>query len=618
MVFIRFSISLFNPNLMKRFWTLLQPIADYKVQVWLTIIAHIFSAIFTVISLPLIIPFFQILFDAEPAQMDEPTDSFDIDGQLKFFFVNLVKNYDKQHALLIVCISIIIVFFFKNLFRYSASYFITPVRNSLVADIRSSLFQKYLTLPMSFFTEESKGNLITRMSSDVTEIEHSILNVLEGAFKAPFIIIGCLVFMIYVSPSLTLFVFVLMLFMVFVIGTISRTLRKESGQAQSSISRIIAQLEESLGGAKVIKAFQAENFQQRRFERENNYYKDKLTTIIRKRDLSSPLSEFLGVSIVAVLLYYGSNLVFSGSLNPGTFFAFIFAFYSIIEPSKLLANAYYNVQKGMASIDRIQEIQEIENPLIIDQGNKEINGINEEIRFNNLSFKYENQENYVLKNINLAFKANEVTAIVGLSGAGKTSAVDLIPRYYDVTNGAIEMDGINVKELSIQSLRSNIGIVTQEPVLFNDTIRNNITFGLENITEESIITATKLAHAYNFIEASENGFDTIVGDRGIKLSGGQRQRITLARAILKNPPILILDEATSALDAESETLVQSALNTFIKNRTTIVIAHRLSTIMKANKILVLREGELVEEGTHESLINQKGEYSKFVQLQELS
>ncbi len=603
---------------MKRFWTLLQPIADYKFQVWLTIIAHIFSAIFTVVSLPLIIPFFQILFESEPPEVPEPTGSYDLEGQVKYFFVNLVKNHDKQEALLIVCASIIVVFFFKNIFRYAASYFITPVRNNLVADIRSKLFQKYLTLPMSFFTEESKGNLITRMSSDVTEIEHSILNMLEGAFKAPFIIIGCLFFMIYISPSLTVFVFILMLFVVFVIGSISRTLRRESGHAQSSISRIVAQLEETLGGAKVLKAFQAESFQQDRFDRENTFYKSKLTSIIRRRDLSSPLSEFLGVSVVAVLLYYGSNLVFSGDLNPGTFFAFIFAFYSIIEPSKLLANAYYNIQKGMASIDRIQEIQEIANPLLLDQGNQQLAGIQEQIAFDQVSFKYPNQENEVLKNISLQFKANELTALVGLSGAGKTTIVDLIPRYYDAYSGNIRFDGTTIKDLSIQSLRSNIGIVTQEPVLFNESILENIRFGLEEVDLAEVQEAAKLAHAHEFILSTEKGYETIVGDRGVKLSGGQRQRITLARAILKNPPILILDEATSALDAESETLVQAALDKFIQNRTTIVIAHRLSTIKKADKIYVLREGLLVEEGTHSSLIELDGEYSKFVQLQELN
>jgi len=603
---------------MKRFWTLLKHIANYRVQVWMTIIAHILSAIFTVISLPLIIPFFQILFDAETPVIAKPTNPYDFDGQLKYFFTDLVNSYDKQHALLIVCLAIIVVFFFKNLFRYAASYFITPVRNSLVADIRNDLYKKYLSLPMAFFTDESKGNLITRMSSDVTEIEHSILNVLESAFKAPFILIGCLGFMIYISPSLTLFVFALMLFVIFVIGAISRSLRKDSGEAQSSVSRVIAQLEESLGGSKVIKAFQAERFQEDRFQAENDYYKNKLTKIIRKRDLSSPLSEFLGVSVVAVLLYYGSNLVFSGSLNPGTFFAFIFAFYSIIEPSKLLANAYYNVQKGMASVDRISEIHSLSNPIIEDQGTNILNGLKNGIEFSNVSFMYANQEKSVLDNVNLNIEANQVTAIVGLSGAGKTSAVDLIPRYYDSTKGTILFDGVPIKDLQINSLRSQIGIVTQEPILFHDTIRNNITFGQENISLDQIIEAAKMANALEFIEKSERGFDTIVGDRGMKLSGGQRQRITLARAILKDPPILILDEATSALDAESETLIQEALNTFIKGRTAIVIAHRLSTIKKANHIIVLREGKVVEQGTHEQLISLGGEYSHFVQLQEIN
>jgi len=602
---------------MKRFWKLLHHVSDYKFQVWMTILSHILSAVFTVVSLPLIIPFFQILFDAEPPVAASPSGNFDIEGHLKYFFTDLVNSNDKQTALLYVCLAIVLVFFFKNLFRYLASYFITPVRNSIVADIRDQLFQKYLTLPMSFFTDQSKGNLITRMSSDVTEIEHSIINVLEGAFKAPFILIGCLFFMMYVSPSLTLFVFVLMLFVIFVIGSVSRSLRKDSGDAQSSVSRIISQLEESLGGMKVIKAFRAEEFQESNFAAENRYYRDKLTSILRRRDLSSPLSEFLGVTVVAVLLYYGSNLVFTGSLNPGTFFAFIFAFYSIIEPSKLLANAYFNVQKGMASVDRINEIYSLENPISKVQGSEKLEILEDGIKFKDVSFAYENSDKHVLQHLDLQFQANKVTALVGLSGAGKTSAVDLIPRYYDCTEGQILFDGVGIQELSLDSLRSRIGIVTQEPILFNDTIKNNITFGNKKVTEEEIISASKLANAFDFISTTENGFNTMVGDRGVKLSGGQRQRITLARAILKNPSILILDEATSSLDAESEQLVQEALNKFIVNRTTIVIAHRLSTIKKADYIYVLRDGEIVEEGTHESLIGSDGEYARFVLLQEL-
>lgn len=593
-------------------------IAAYRAQVWLTILAHVLSAIFTVVSLPLIIPFFQILFDRKSAVSELPKNNFDIAGQLKYYFTQLINQYDRSDALLVVCLFIIVTFFFKNLFRYLASYFITPVRNSLVADIRQSLYTKYLELPMSFFTEARKGNLITRMSSDVTEIEHSILNVLEGAFKAPFIIIGCLVYMIYISPSLTAFVFVLLAIMVFVVGTISRKLRSQSGDAQESVSRIISQLEESLGGMKIIKAFRGEDFQKQRFQKENQYYKSTLTSILRRRDLSSPLSEFLGVSIVAVLLYYGSKQVFAGNLNPGTFFSFIFAFYSIIDPAKQLANAYFNYQKGLASIDRIEEIMAIKNPILENNGSIHFEELQDKIRFENVGFQYPNSEQAVLEDINLSFKKNSLNAIVGLSGAGKTSLVDLIPRFYDSTQGSIYYDEHEIKSFDINSLRAQIGLVSQEPILFHDTIRNNILFGMEDVDEAQIIQAIKSANAYDFIQKTPDGLDSLIGDRGMKLSGGERQRITIARAILQNPPILILDEATSALDAESEKEVQAALDQFMQNRTTIAIAHRLSTIQKADKIFVLREGKLVETGTHQSLIAKKGEYYRFVQLQDLN
>ncbi len=603
---------------MKRLKNLFSYVSKYRSKVYATIIAHILSAIFTVISLPLIIPFFNILFETENEPVAKPASVWQIDQFLQFQFSELITNYSRQKALLIVCIVIIITFFFKNLFRYLASYFITPVRNSIVADMRDRLFNKYLSLPMNFYSEERKGNLITRMSTDITEIEHSILNVLEGAFKAPFILIGCLFFMFYISVKLTLFVFVLLVVVVFIIGTISRSLRRESGQAQSSVSNIISLLEESLGGIKIIKAFQAESFQEKRFSNENRRYKTILTRIIRRRDLSSPLSEFLGVTIVAVLLFYGSQLVFTDQLKAETFFAFIFAFYSIIEPAKLLSNAYYNVQKGMASVDRIEEMHHIENEIENSQGTSELNDLQKEIVFEDVDFIYPGSDNKVLEKISIRIPAQQITALVGLSGAGKTSLVDLIPRFYDTSKGAIYFDGKNIKEFSLKGLRKSIGLVSQEAVLFNDTIRNNLVFGIENLAEKDIIEAAKLANAWDFIQATEHGLDTIIGDRGVKLSGGQRQRLTIARAILKNPPILILDEATSALDAESEKEVQLALDNFMLNRTTIVIAHRLSTVKSANNIFVLRDGKLVEEGTHEQLIQNKNEYFKFVSLQELN
>lgn len=598
-------------GILKKLVPLVRP---YKGKIATSITFHVLSAFFTVVSIPLIYPFFQILFEKETQNFEKP-EGFDLEGHLQYFFNDLIITYDKQYALLMVCIAIVVVFFFKNLTRYLATYTMIPVRTGIVSDLRNNLFSKFLQLPLSFFSNEKKGNLITKLSSDIQEIEVSIIQVIEATFKAPFILIGCLTYMIVTSPRLSIFVAILLVFVVLIIGGISRRLRKESSEVQIKMSEIISQAEETIGGIKVIKAYQNESFVLNSFKKLNVEWKNLLTRILRRRDLSSPFSEFMGVTVVAILLYYGSSLVFQDRLQASSFFAFIFAFYQIIEPAKSLAGAYYHVQKGMASVDRLNEIHEIQNPLLKNCASIEFNGVQDKVVFKNVDFAYQDEDGQVLKNLNFELPKNSMTAIVGSSGAGKTTLVDLLARFYDPTNGEIVVDGVVLNDFDIHSLRKNIGLVSQEVILFHDSIENNIIFSDEKVSKDRIVEAAKLAHAHEFIQSMPNGYQTIIGDRGVKLSGGQRQRLALARAILSDPMLIILDEATSALDSSSELLVQDALENFLKNKTSVVIAHRLSTIKNADNILVMKEGKIIEQGKHEYLLNKNGEYAEFVRLQ---
>lgn len=598
-------------GILRRLLPLVKP---YRSSIATSVTFHILSAIFTVVSIPLIYPFFQILFEKKPQNFEKP-EGFDFEVHLQYFFYDLIATYDKQYALLMVCVAIVIVFFLKNLTRYLATYSMIPVRTGIVSDLRNNLFSKFLQLPLSFYSSEKKGNLITKLSADIQEIEISIIQVIEATFKAPFILVGCLTYMIITSPRLSIFVAVLLVFVVLIIGGVSRRLRKQSSDVQVKMSDIISQAEETIGGIKVIKAYQNENFVLNTFKKLNVEWKELLTSILRRRDLSSPFSEFMGVTVVAVLLYYGSSLVFQDRLQASSFFAFIFAFYQIIEPAKSLAGAYYHVQKGMASVDRLNEIHAIQNPLIEDSGSQAFRGISDKVAFQNVHFSYQINEGAVLKNLNFQLPKGSMTAIVGTSGAGKTTLVDLLARFYDPTEGVISIDGVPLKDFDIHSLRKNIGLVSQEVVLFHDTIENNIIFSDEKVSPDKIIRAAKLAHAHEFIENMSGRYQTIIGDRGVKLSGGQRQRLALARAILNDPLLIILDEATSALDSSSELLIQDALDTFLKNKTSIVIAHRLSTIKNADNILVMKDGEIIEQGKHEELLIKNGEYAELVRLQ---
>ncbi len=603
---------------MTRFWRLLQYAKKYKGLIAMSIFCNVLTALFTVVSAPAIIPFLQILFGVEQPILEEPAFAWTLDGikdYTNYQLSAMIQAGGKEGALVYVCIGIILVFFLKNVFRYLAAFFMSPVRNGMVRDIRQQLFEKVVDLDLGWFSERRKGDLLARVTIDVQEVEISIFNVLVTVFREPLVIIGSLIFLLYVSPQLTIFVFGLMLFTGIIIGGIGKTLKKKSSKVQERLGDLVAMLDENLSGLRILKSFNAQASQAAKFQKENDGYSDLLTRLLWRRDLSSPLSEFLGVTMVAILLWYGSALVFSGELAAETFLAFLFAFFNVSQPTKAFSNAFYNIQKGMAAVDRIEEILSVQSTIKEIAQPKQISPFSKAIDFQNVTFGYANEGRKAVETINLSIPKGKIIAMVGSSGSGKTTLIDLLLRFYDTTSGAILIDGINIKNLQLSNLRSLFGVVSQEPILFNGTIFNNITFGLPNCSQTEVEKAAKIANAHDFILATENGYATNIGDGGNKLSGGQRQRLTIARAILRNPPILILDEATSALDSASEKLVQDALEKIMQNRTTIIIAHRLSTIQHADEIVVLKDGQLIESGNHQSLLEQKGEYRKFVQFQ---
>ncbi|HLF64191.1 MAG TPA: ABC transporter ATP-binding protein [Saprospiraceae bacterium] len=589
----------------------------YKWPLFLSISSNILMALFVVVSIPTIIPFFQILFDRIPeTPAERPDFSFgDLEDYAKYHFSTLIETRGRTGALTLVCIALVAVFFLKNFFRYMAMFFMAIVRNGIVTDMRQKLFGKYIDLPLAFFSGEKKGDLISRITTDVQEIEFSVLGMLQAVFREPIVIIGSIAFMIYISPSLTLFVAVLIAFTILVVGGISRTLKRKSLAAQRSIGNLVAISEESLQGIRIIKGFNAQELQEQKFAKESNAYRRLLTRILWRRDLSSPLSEFLGITVLSVLLWYGSQQVFKNDLTPEIFFAFLFAFFNVIDPAKNFSTAYYHIQKGMGAMHRINEILDLRDRIQQKPDAIAFSEFKQSIEFRNVSFRHKGSDTWALYNVNFKILKGQVVALVGSSGSGKSTLVDLIPRFHDVTDGEILIDGVNIKDYHLQSLRTQMGIVSQEAILFNDTIRNNIVFSSTGKTERDILDAARNAHAHGFITDAPQGYDTIIGDRGMKLSGGERQRLTIARALLKNPPILILDEATAALDSESERLVQEALERVMEGRTSVVIAHRLSTIQHADVIYVLKEGEIVESGTHGELLLRDGEYQKFIRLQ---
>lgn len=578
--------------------------------------SNLLMALFTVISIPALQPFLQLLFERDAPEI-APDKLNPLEAFSREFFGGLIAQYGRTTTLAWVCAGIVVVFFGKNLFRYLAMYFIAPLRNGIVRDLRAQIHAKILALPIAFFTEERKGDLISRFSSDVQEVEWSVIGVIEVIVREPIVVAGSLAFMLYVSPSLTLFVFALLLLTGLMIGYVGRRLRKQSGEAQSRLGALMSQIEETLGGLRIIKAFNAEQYQKQRFDTENSAYARLMTRIYRRRDLASPLSEFLGICVVALLLWYGSGRVFAGELSPETFLTFLYAFYNVIDPAKAFASATYSVRKGLGALDRIERLLQADLRIQELSDARTITEIKDKIQFENVSFQYPGAGRPAIDSISLTIPKGKVVALVGASGAGKSTIADLLPRFHDVTQGRILIDGADIRTLRLDDLRRLIGVVSQEAVLFNDTVRNNIVFGAQGMSDDDVTRAARAANAHEFIQALPQGYDTNIGDRGAKLSGGQRQRLTIARALLKNPPFLILDEATSALDSESEQLVQKALERLLRHRTAIVIAHRLSTIQHADTIVVLDQGKIVETGTHAALMERGQYYRRLVELQAL-
>ena len=607
---------------MKRFSTILRHLRDQKSNIGLYFICILFSIVFSLVSLAGIGPFLRMLFGDQPAAHEpEPTFSFSASSLSNYFqyrISHIIENKGKGYALGLICIAVIIAIFLKNVFIYLSYRVMAPIRNHVMTNLRAGLYKKILQLPIGYFTEQRKGDIISRMSNDMNEIEWSIIGTLEGLIREPLSILFFLGTLIFLSPYLTLLVLILLPVAGFIIGRLSKSLRKDSGEAQSELGSLMSIVDETLGGLRVIKAFNAENKIGNTFNRSNTYLNFLRNKIAFRRDMASPLSEFLGVVILCCILWFGGKMILEKSIDmtPDNFILYIIIFSQIINPSKALSTAFYNTQRGSAAIERIEDIMKA--PVTIQElpDAKTLSSFTTKIEFRNVSFSYE--DTTILDNINLTIEKGKTVAFVGSSGAGKSTLADLVPRFHDVTQGELLIDGINIKEYTLASLRHHMGIVTQEPVLFNDSIATNIALGDEAANIAEIEDAARIANAHDFIMQKEEGYQTNIGDRGNKLSGGERQRLTIARAVLKNPPILILDEATSSLDTESERLVQDAISKMMQNRTSIVIAHRLSTIRHADEIIVLQKGKIIERGTHNELIVQNSFYKKLVDMQEIS
>ena len=579
------------------------------------------ATVFSLASIGLVVPVLQIIFDNAPRVAEAPVFTGDfgdiLDYAEKFLAYEIglrMEATGQQEALLYVCALVIGAFFFKNVFRYLAQYTLAPMRNGITRDLRRAMHHKILALPIGYFTEQRKGDIISRMTADLKEIENGVLATIEMLFREPIMILATLGLLIYMSPQLTVFVLVLLPLVSLLITWIGKSLKRSSIKAQEQVGEILSLAEEDVTGLKVIKAFTAEKQKGDLFERAIGNYYYLMNKVLRKNDLASPISEVMGSLVMAVIIWYGGSLVLEeGDFTAEKFIAYVLLFYQIIPPSKSLSRASYKIQQGNASSERVLELLDAENPIVDHPQAQSLAGFNEEIEFKNVSFSY--QEHRILKNINLRVKKGQTVALVGQSGGGKTTLSNLVPRFYDINSGELTIDGIDIQKVKLHDLRSQLGIVTQETLLFNESVAYNIALGRPEASREEVMAAAKIANAHDFIETLPKGYDTNIGDAGGKLSGGQKQRLSIARAVLKNPPILILDEATSALDTESEKLVQDALFRLMENRTSLVIAHRLSTIQHADEILVINEGEIAEQGSHQELLAKQGIYHKLVEMQ---
>ncbi|MFZ9686541.1 MAG: ABC transporter ATP-binding protein [Chitinophagaceae bacterium] len=583
-------------------------------------ILNLMSALFSLISLTMLAPFITLIFglQSEGKTFGSRFSFGGISDQLYTMLSELITTSEgKIQALGIICIIIVSAIVLKNIFLYGALYLLTPIRNNIINDMRNDMFDKIVQLPIGFFNEQRKGDIMSRLTNDLQDVEFSTISFLESFFREPILITFYLFAMIHLSPELSLFLLLFLPISGLIIGRIGRSLKKVSNAVQIKLGEILSTIEETLGGIRVVKAFNAESQQLEKFKKENfELFKIKNRSN-RRRDLASPVSETLGIISVCCVLYYGGSLVLNTEvgLSGQDFLTFIVIFTQVINPLKAFSTASYNIQKGAASIERIQQLIKEEQTIKEDVNPLPILSFNESIELRNLSFTYGNK--LILNDINLSIQKGQTIALVGSSGSGKSTLADLIPRFHDCTSGEVLIDGINIKKYRIKDLRNLMGVVTQEPILFNDTIKANISLGNKTATDEMIREAASIANAQQFISLKEKGFDTLVGDRGSKLSGGERQRLTIARAVLKNPPILILDEATSSLDTESEKWVQDAIFKLMKDRTSIIIAHRLSTIKHADEIIVLHEGKIAERGKHDELLKQNGIYSRLVHLQQM-
>lgn len=613
---------------MKDFWKMIKRyVAPYKKYLGESVLMNVLSAVFNIFSFTLIIPILKILFNLDSSvysfiAWNDASASFKdkVLNNLYWFVSQSIIDFGAGTVLLVLCLILSFMTLLKTACYFGSSAVMIPLRTGIVKDLRMQVYDKVLTLPLGFFSQEKKGDIIARISGDVSEVENSITSTLDMLIKNPILIVFYFGTLIFISWQLTLFTIVFAPIMLWIMGRIGRRLKERSLEAQVLWSDTMSQVEETLGGLRVIKAFLAEKKMSERFDRVTGRMRDKNIKVATRQALAHPVSEFLGTMMIAIVLWFGGILILNehAPIDAPTFIYYLVILYSVIQPIKELSKAAYGIPKGMASMERINRILETENNIKECAEPESLDSFNDCIEFKNVSFHYEDGCKTVVDNVNLKIHKGQTIAIVGASGAGKSTLVDLIPRFFDVNEGSITIDGKDIRKVSIHDLRSIMGNVNQDPILFNDSIFNNIAFGVENATMDEVIEAAKIANAHEFIVEKEQGYDTNIGDRGVKLSGGQRQRISIARAILKNPPILILDEATAALDTESERIVQEALERLMSSRTTIAIAHRLSTIRNADEIIVMDEGRIVERGKHAELIEKNGYYKKLNDMQSLA